>query len=131
MLFPQLLPFANVGLWILRFAVGIIFFYHSLPKLRNSSGMAEMMGMGGMGMMVMLLGLVEFLSGIALVLGVWTQLAALVIGIIMLGAVGMKTMKWNVPFAAMDKTGWEFDLVLLASAIAILFTGGGAIGILR
>jgi len=34
-----------------------------------------------------------------------------------------------VPFAAMDKTGWEFDLILLFASIAILLGGGGSIGI--
>jgi len=29
----------------------------------------------------------------------------------------------------MDKTGWEFDLILLAANVAILLSGGGSIGI--
>jgi len=41
----------------------------------------------------------------------------------------MKMMKWGVPFAAMDKTGWEFDFILFFASLAILFSGGGSIGI--
>ena len=37
--------------------------------------------------------------------------------------------KWGMPFAAMDKTGWEFDLILFAANIFLLVHGGGAIGI--
>ncbi len=47
----------------------------------------------------------------------------------MVGAIGMKMMKWGVPFGAMDKTGWEFDLILLAANIAIILGGDGSIGI--
>jgi len=47
----------------------------------------------------------------------------------MIGAIWMKVTKWHVPFSAMDKIGWEFDLILLAANIVILVNGGGAIGI--
>ena len=91
--------------------------------------MAEMMGMPQMAMMPVVLGLVELLAGIGIILGFYTQLAALLLAIIMLGAIFVKKMKWRVSFAAMDKTGWEFDLILLAANIAILLTGGGSINI--
>jgi len=75
---------------------------------------------------VVLLGLVEFLSGLALVLGLYAEIGALLVGIIMLGALWHKMFKWNIPFFAMDKTGWEFDLILLGAAISILFLGAGS-----
>jgi uncharacterized membrane protein YphA (DoxX/SURF4 family) len=89
--------------------------------------MAQMVGMPAG--MIFMLGTVELLSSLGLILGFYTQLAALLLAIVMVGAIGMKTMKWGVPFAAMDKTGWEFDLILLAANIAILLGGGGSIGI--
>jgi uncharacterized membrane protein YphA (DoxX/SURF4 family) len=79
--------------------------------------------------MIFILGAVEFLSSLGLILGIYTQLAALLLTIVMIGAIYFKAMKWHVPFAAMDKTGWEFDFILLASNIAILLSGGGTIGI--
>ena len=92
--------------------------------------MAAAMGMRGMGMLVLGFGIIEIASALALVFGVYTQLAALVLGIIMIGAIGTKLMKWGVPFAAMDKTGWEFDLVLLFALLSILLGGGGSIGLI-
>lgn len=80
--------------------------------------MAQMMGTSAN--MVLILGLVEFLSSVGLIFGFYTQLNALLLAIVMVGAIWMKIMKWKVPFAAMDKTGWEFDLILLAANIAIL-----------
>jgi uncharacterized membrane protein YphA (DoxX/SURF4 family) len=43
----------------------------------------------------------------------------------MLGALWHKMFKWKIPFLAADKTGWEFDFILLGAAIALLFIGAG------
>ena len=124
----QLAQYNNIGLFVLRLAVAIIFIYHSLPKFKNAKGMAQMMGAPAGA--ILALGAVEFLSAVGLALGIYSQFAALFLAIIMVGAMGMKIMKWKVPFAAMDKNGWEFDLILFAASVAILFGGGGTIGLL-
>ena len=66
-----------------------------------------------------------FRSG--LIFGIYTQVAALLLAIVMIGAIKMKAMRWHVPFIGMTNTGWEFDLILLAANIAILLTGVVAI----
>lgn len=124
-MFSQLSQYNDIGLFILRLGVAIIFLYHAWPKLINAKNMAQ--GMGGSALMVFLLGLVEFLSGIGLITGFFVQLSALLLAIVMVGAIWMKITKWKVPFSAMDKTGWEFDLILLAANLAILLTGGGTL----
>ncbi len=123
----QLTQYNDIGLFILRLAIAAIFIYHAMPKLQNAKGMAQMIGVPTG--MILALGSMEFLSSVGLVLGIYIQLAALLLVIVMIGAIGMKVMKWGVPFAAMDKTGWEFDLILLAGSLALLLGGGGAIGI--
>lgn len=122
-----LTQFSDIGFLVLRLAVAAIFIYHSIPKLKNSQGLAQMMGSSAGAVFV--LGAVEFLSALGLLLGVYVQLAALLLAIIMLGALVMKIMKWGAPFSAMDKTGWEFDLILLAANVFILLNGGGGLGI--
>lgn len=124
-MFEQLAQYNDVGLLILRLAVAAIFIYHSVPKLKNAKIMAPMLGAPAV--MVLLLGAVEMLSSLGLVFGVYTRLAALLLAIVMLGAIYFKTVKWHIPFAAMDKTGWEFDLILLAASIVLLINGGGTI----
>lgn len=126
-MFEQLTQYNDIGLLILRLAVVAIFIYHAVPKLTNSKGMAAMVGMPAG--MVFMLGGIELLASLGLIFGFYAQLSALLLGVVMIGAIGMKMMKWGVPFGAMDKTGWEFDLILLAANIAILFGGGGTIGI--
>lgn len=123
----QLTQYDNIGLFVLRLAVAIIFIYHAWPKIKNAKGMAPMMGMPAGA--VFALGLVEFFASIGLIAGFYTQLSALLLAVVMVGAIKMKKIKWHIPFAAMDKTGWEFDLILLAANIAILLGGGGTIGI--
>lgn len=125
-MFEQLAQYNDIGLLILRLAVAAIFIYHSVPKLKNAKNMAPMLGAPAV--MVLLLGAVEMLSSLGLVFGVYTRLSALLLAIVMVGAIYFKTVKWRIPFAAMDKTGWEFDLILLAASIVLLANGGGTIG---
>ncbi len=126
-MFTQLLAYNDVGLFLLRAAVAIVFFVHSWPKLSKSKIMAS--GMGVSSAIVLLLGAIEFVSALGLVLGIYTQLAALLLALVMIGAIKMKYMKWSVAFNAMDKTGWEFDFVLLFACVSILLGGGGPIGL--
>lgn len=126
-MFISLTQYTDVALFIVRLAMGIIFVFHALPKLKDSNSMGKMVGMPGG--MVLMLGIVEFLSGLGMVLGMYIQISALLLAVVMVGAIYMKVIKWHIPFAAMDKTGWEFDLILLAVAIFILVNGGGAIAI--
>ena len=102
-------------MFLLRVVVGVVFVYHGLPKIRKPDGMAT--GMSWSKNTVRMLGLLEVLSGLGVILGVLLNWSALIIAIIMLGAMYYKIFKWHVPFSAHDKSGWEFDLLLLVSAI--------------
>lgn len=126
-MFTQLLQYNDVGLLLLRIAIAVIFLYHGLPKLSKSKAMSQMVGMPAG--MIFLLGIFEVLASLGLALGIYMQLSALILAIVMVGAIGMKVVKWNVPFSATDKTGWEFDFILLFSSMAVLLGGGGYIGI--
>ena len=119
--------FGDIGLLILRLVIGIIFIYHGLPKLLNSSKMS-----GGMGMsatFIFILGLVEILGGLGSILGFYTQIAAIILSIVMLGAIYNKMFVWNVPFSKSGVIGWEFDLMILGGILALLFLGSGNISI--
>lgn len=126
----ELTQFTDIGLYILRLVVGLVFIYHAVPKLKNPKGIARMMGKEKMMPMVVILGAVELISAFGLILGILVVLYAKLLSLIMLGAIMMKITKWHFPFSATDKTGWEFELVLLAANIAILTTGGGSIALL-
>jgi uncharacterized membrane protein YphA (DoxX/SURF4 family) len=129
MLWPNILQYADVGMFFLRLAVGIIFIVHALPKLKNPKAMAAGMGKPNMAWFPAVLGVVELLSALGLIFGVYIQLAALLLAFVMLGAMYFKMFKWSTPFSAQDKMGWEFDFLLFVSSVLILVSGGGAIWI--
>lgn len=105
------------GLFFLRLAVGIIFIYHSVPKLKDPKSMAS--GIGWAPVQVLGLGLVEFISALGILGGVATKLSALVLMVIMLGAIYYKAKKWHISFASHSSTGWEFDFLLFCASLTI------------
>ena len=106
------------GLLALRLAIGIIFVYHAKAKLG-----------GKMGGFMQFIGVCEMAGGIALIAGFLTQLAALGLGIIMLGAIYKKINEWKIPFWSQNNTGWEFDFLILAGCIALILNGAGSIAV--
>ncbi len=104
----------DYGLLILRLFLGIIFLYHGLPKL-----------WGKMGGFMIVIGILETLSAIGMIIGSYTEIAGIVLAIVMLGAVYKKIIQWKIPFSSQNTMGWEFDLTLLGAAIALAFLGAG------
>ena len=123
----ELNQFSDISFLVLRLIIAAIFIYHAMPKLKGAKMMSQAMGMPAG--MILMLGGIEFLSSLGMILGGYVQIAAFLLAMVMVGAIYFKTAKWHIPFGAMDKTGWEFDLILLAANIILLVNGGGAIGI--
>ncbi len=109
-----LLGYPDMSPLFLRLAIGIVFLVHSRGKLKNIN---SFMGF---------IGICELLGGAALVFGFLTQWAALGLAIIMVGAAYKKVFEWNVPFFTLEKMGWEYDFVLFAGCLALVFMGPGA-----
>ncbi len=112
----------DYGLLALRVVLGIIFMYHGYPKIKNPEMMIQVFGNKKF---PMILGLFEFVSGLLVLLGLYTQFAVIVFIIVMLGALYYKIEKWKISFFAQNATGWEFDLLILAASVALLFLGAG------
>lgn len=104
-------------LFLLRLAVGTIFIYHAIPKLKDPKSMAT--GMGWNVNQVLGLGIIEFISAIGLIGGVAVHISSLALSAVMMGAIYHKIKKWHVPFMANDKTGWEFDFLILCATLTI------------
>ena len=112
-----LYSFGDWGLLVLRLVIASIFLYHCRSKFSMPSGFMRFIGTA------------ELAGGIAMVLGILVQWAALGLAIIMLGAIYKKITVWHVPFSAQDKSGWELDLMILAGTIALLTLGGGMLAL--
>lgn len=124
MMMPALTKYSDWALLVLRLAIGIIFIYHGWAKWSMEDANTIMT----------ILKFAEPLGGIAVLLGVLTQLAALGLSIIMLGAIYMKSTGFGSQ--AMDflgtfggQGGWEFDLIILAGCLVLVFMGAGKIAL--
>ena len=125
-MFASLHRHSDWGLLALRLAIGIIFVYHGWSKW----------SMDGLSPIMTILKFAEPLGGIALILGVLTQLAGIGLSIIMIGAIYMKatgfgqqTLNLSSTFSPSGYAGWEFDLVILAGCIVLLLMGAGKVSI--
>lgn len=108
----------------IRILVGTIFMVHGYPKLIDIAGTQGFFSQIGLPPeLAVLIGLLEFIGGLVLILGILTRISsALLIGD-MLGA----TLIVKLPkgFAG----GYEFDLLLLAGCVGLLIMGPGRISI--
>lgn len=119
---------ASVGMLLLRIAVGIVMFAHGWQKLfvmgvGNVGGFFEMLGLPAPALLAWVVTLIELVGGAALILGLFTRIAAPLIGIVMLGAI--LTAKRNAGLIGSEGTGWELDLLILGGALALTFAGPG------
>jgi putative oxidoreductase len=123
--------FSDFGLLILRLVMAAIFYVHGkakwgMWKMQPSEKLpAPMLNI------LRLLSIAEPLGALALLVGFLTQPAALGLAIIMAGVVNLKRSKMSVPFSGPSTVGWEYELILLAAAVVLVFTGAGAYGLDR
>lgn len=129
--FALLHQYSDTGLFLLRAVIALIFLVHGIWKIFNGRQMAENADMQGSGWFFVILGVIECAGALVLLAGLFTQAAAALLGLIMIGAIYFKIVNWKVHFTAHDKTGWEFDLLILAACTYIVFEGAGRIALDR
>lgn len=105
----------NIILLIIRVLVGGMIAYAGYEKLLDMNKTIAMMGaMTGLSSgYIWAVALGEFASGLGIIFGIWTRLAALGVVMIMLGAVYF-TRGENTP-----------SILLLIGSILLIITGGG------
>jgi putative oxidoreductase len=115
------------GITILRVAVGVVFFVHGCQKLFvvGVPGVASFFGQLGIPAPLLAAGLVsavEFLAGLALILGLGTRWAAIPLACVMV--VAIVTVHGSQGFFL--PKGFEFVMTLLAANVALTLLGSGA-----
>jgi putative oxidoreductase len=117
----------EVGIVILRVVLGLIFFVHGLSKFQggitNTVGFFDSIGIPGF--MAYVIALIELIGGIALVLGIGTQIVSVLFAVIMLGAIF--TVKLPAGLLGNGQmAGYELELALLAMSIYFVFANKSA-----
>jgi putative oxidoreductase len=122
-MFRSLSRFAPIGLLLLRLMVGIIFIDSGRRDVQAPAERAQSIGKSRN--FTIFLGAAEILGGLGVGLGIWPQLAALGLIIVMLGSIYTKIVVWHVGFWGGKTYGWHYDLMLLVMNLVIVFTNGG------
>ena len=97
-LIPVLLDYNDIALLLMRILVAAIFFQSGLSHVRDPEGRAKSIGMS-VGF-TLILGCAELAGAVGVALGVFPQLAAIGLILIMLGAIQKKIFEWHTGFWA-------------------------------
>ena len=111
----EFITFGGISLFLLRLVLGQIFLLHGWRKLTNkeSDGSPK----------YKLLGTIEVLGAILLITGFLYWLGALIVIVIMLGALFLKAFVWKGQSYVSNA---EYDVLILLASLAVLALGAGA-----
>jgi uncharacterized membrane protein YphA (DoxX/SURF4 family) len=112
-LFPSLLSYQELAPFIIRIVLGATLAHFGYRKI-NGRGQSS-------GSNSMVYGWVEIITGALLIIGLWTQLAALVNAVILIIKIGFK-----IRDGKFLTDGVNYYILLLAMALSLIFTGAGA-----
>jgi uncharacterized membrane protein YphA (DoxX/SURF4 family) len=123
--FPDLLSYDLLAPFILRVIAGLIFLELGYLKLGNEKGVWKMffetIHFKPAQLFVTLLAVIEIISGAFLITGYLTQLAALVMAVILFGEAYVEMRD-----GALLKRDVVFYILLLAICVSLVLSGAGA-----
>ena len=128
-MFPQLTRFADIGFLLMRLMVGTVFITSGWNHLKDSQGRSKSIG-ASKGFTIFL-GAAEVAGSLGVMFGVLTQLAAMGLILVMLGAIQRKIFVWHTGFWGKQGYGWHYDLMLVVMNIIIIVTNGGQLVLLK
>jgi putative oxidoreductase len=122
-MFPQFAQFTDLSLLLLRLMVAAVFVTSGWNHVRDPKGRANSIGMSPA--FTGFLGIAELAGGLGLAFGVLTQLAAIGLILLMLGAIQKKIFVWHTGFWGEKSSGWHYDLMIVLMNVVMVCTNGG------
>ena len=116
---------SDLALLLLRIGLGTVFLVHGTGKRKLWKVQPSAQLPAGLLRTLRLLSIVEPAGGLAVLVGFLTQLAALGLALVMLGALRFLIVKAHRAFTTDTAAGWEFEFMLLVVAVALALMGGG------
>ena len=130
MTFPELARFTDVALLLLRIMVGMVFITSGWKHLQDPEARSKDIE-ASKGFTVFLAA-AELAGGVGVLFGVFAQLAAIGLILIMLGAIQKKIFVWRTGFWGGSGTnGWSYDTMFIVMNLVIVTTGGGNLSLMR
>ncbi|WP_051687483.1 DoxX family protein [Kocuria massiliensis] len=122
---------APLGLLLLRVGLGIVFLMHGLQKLNDwtiagTASNFQQMGVPSPELAATVAAYAELIGGIALIVGLLSRIAGLVLAVDMFGAIYFAHGSSGF-FSA--NGGYEFPLVLALASLAVFLLGPGRFAI--
>jgi uncharacterized membrane protein YphA (DoxX/SURF4 family) len=125
----------HLGSFLLRLGLAAIFIFHGYLKLVQDGGRAWSSSLDADTQMAVAWG--ETLCGCALLLGFLSRLAAIGLVVIMVGAISLKTGKYDFIYIGLRHandeggipTGAEYNFALIVMCLAVVAIGSGKVAI--
>lgn len=128
-LFPYLLDYQMLGIFMVRATLGLIFVYFAYEKYfherRERIEFFEKLKLRPAKVFFGVVALAELVAGIGLTIGLYTQAFAIVTGVLMTLASFIKHHRPSV----LPKNTIEFYIILAIASFALLFLGAGAFAV--
>ncbi|MGD9796439.1 MAG: DoxX family protein [Acidimicrobiia bacterium] len=117
---------------VLRVVLGGLFIWHGIDKFDVGIDMIEemftMWGVPAPGLTAPLTAIIEIVAGTMLVLGIGTRIAAMLLSVVMIGALIYVKQDLGI-ISSQPMPGAELDLAMLAGLIALMILGPGSISV--
>jgi putative oxidoreductase len=120
----DLYSYQNIILLLARVVLGVTFIKHGWPKIKKPFGMKDMLAELKFpipAIFSVIVALVEFVGGIFVIAGFYTQSACLLIAVDMTVAASIKKFKTKKRWV----DGYELELALLFLALLLAMFGAG------
>lgn len=112
------------SMFVLRVVLGVIFLAHGLQKISGFEGVVKFFNSIGLPTaLAYAVMTIETVGGALLILGLFTRIAAVGISAVMLGAI------FTVHRGQGLINGFEFPLLLLANAVALILSGSNTLAL--
>lgn len=119
----------QMSLVLLRVVVGAIFIAHGTAKWGMWQATPSDQLPAVMMWILRALSVIEPITGVAMILGLFVPIAGAIFALIMIGAMFVRITQFGTPFIFPDGPGWSYELMILASVIVLKKFGGGLLSL--
>lgn len=119
----DLTSYTDISLLLLRLMIAIVFITSGWAHAANPKARAKDIEMPVP--VTFCLGVWEMIGALSVGLGFYPQIGAIMLILVMLGAIYKKIFSWHMGFFHNHTDGWHYDVIFLIANLVVLTTAGG------